>query len=177
MKIRAARPEDAAAIADIYAPYVLTTPVSLEDEAPDAGEMERRIEAGGDLYPWLVADLEGEVAGFASATRFRPRLGYRFTVETSVYIAPQRQGSGLGGALYGHLLQILMGQGFAQAIAAISLPNPASVKLHEALGFERCGVYRRVGWKLAQWWDVGLWQRALAPVATPPAEPRPFQRI
>ena len=174
MIVRPVRADDAAAIADIYAPYVLTTPISLEDEPPDAAEIGRRIAECGGLYPWLVAEMDGRVAGYAYATRFRPRLGYRFTVETTVYVDPAHQRTGIAAALYEPLLDTLVRQGFTQAIAAISLPNQASVALHERFGFERCGVYHQVGWKLGQWWDVGLWQRRLAPVRTPPEEPVPW---
>jgi phosphinothricin acetyltransferase len=174
VRIRAACRDDAAAIADIYAPYVNGTAISLEDEAPGAPAMAERVAAGGALYPWLVAEDEGGIIGYASSSRFRPRPGYRFTVETSVYVAADRHGRGGGRALYENLLETLVAQGFAQAIAAITLPNQASMKLHEAMGFRPCGVYAQVGWKLGRWWDVGLWQRPLAAVATPPAEPRPL---
>lgn len=174
MKLRLARPEDAVVIADIYAPYVTETAVSLEDRAPSAGEIAARIEGGGHLHPWIVAEEGGELAGYASASAFRPRLGYRFTVETSVYVAPGHQRRGVARTLYETLLDLLIRQGFTEAIAAITLPNVASARLHEAFGFERCGVYRGVGWKLGQWWDVGLWQRRLAEGGTPPAEPLPF---
>jgi L-amino acid N-acyltransferase YncA len=177
VSIRPARPEDGSGIAALYAPYVEASAISLEDRAPTGEEMAARIAAGGSLHPWLVAEAEEGVVGFASASQFRPRLGYRFTVETSVYVAAERHGNGIGRALYEALFDLLVAQGFTQAIAAITLPNEASVKLHEAFGFERCGVYRQVGWKLGRWWDVGLWQRALAPVVTPPAEVRPFEQL
>jgi L-amino acid N-acyltransferase YncA len=176
--IRFAAPGDAAAVAAIYAPYVEGQAVSLETEAPDALAMAARIAAGGALHPWLVACGEdGAVAGYAAASGFRPRPGYRFTVETSVYVAMERQGMGIGRTLLDRLIALLERQGFTQAIAAITLPNLASARLHEALGFERCGVYGRVAWKLGRWWDVGLWQRALAPAQDPPPEPRPYAEV
>ncbi|HYJ31228.1 MAG TPA: arsinothricin resistance N-acetyltransferase ArsN1 family B [Allosphingosinicella sp.] len=174
---RLATPDDAAAIAAIYAPYVTDTFVSFEAEAPDQAEMRRRIESGGALHPWLVAEADGRIAGFASASPFRPRAAYRFAVETSVYLDPAQHGRGLGRSLYERLLGLLERQGFAQAIGAISLPNEASVRLHEALGFARAGVYRQVGWKCGRWLDVGLWQRPLAPATVPPTEPKPFAEV
>ncbi len=174
MKLRFARSEDAAAIADLYAPFVRETAISLEERGPTIEEMAARIESGGALHPWLVAEDDGAVVGYASSSRFRPRPGYRFTVETSVYVAPEHQRGGIGRALYSALLDLLVAQGFTQAIAAITLPNAASVALHEAMGFERCGVYGHVGWKLGRWWDVGLFQRTLAHAQTRPEEPRPF---
>jgi phosphinothricin acetyltransferase len=173
MRLRAATSQDAAAIREIYAPYVRESAVSFETEPPTVREMQERIEAGGDLYPWLVAEDEaGEIAGYAYATAFRPRPAYRYAVETSVYLSPRHQRRGLGAGLYRSLLATLETQGFAQAIAAITLPNAASVRLHEALGFVAAGRYSQVGYKLGGWHDVGLWQRALAPATKPPAEPR-----
>ena len=174
MKLRAATSDDAAAIAGIYAHFVTGSVVSFETDPPDEAAMRARIEAGGGLYPWLVGESEdGSVLGYAYAARFRERPAYRFTVETSVYLRAGAAGRGLGRKLYEPLLAMLEGQGFTQAIAAITLPNEASVRLHERLGFESAGVYRKVGWKLGAWHDVGLWQKALAPAGTPPAEPVP----
>lgn len=177
MRIRLADDDDSAAIASIYAPYVEGSPVSFETEAPDQAEMRRRIEAGAGLYPWLVADEGGAIAGYAYATAFRPRAAYRFCVETTVYLAQGRTGQGLGSSLYRLLIETLEAQGFAQAIGAITLPNPSSVRLHEALGFSPAGAYRQVGYKLGRWYDVGLWQRALAAASDPPAEPKPVGAV
>ena len=178
MRIRAATAGDAAAIADIYAPYVTATAISFETEAPGEAEMRARIDAGGELYPWLAAEEEdGAIAGYASATPFRPRFAYRFAVETSVYLRAGAEGRGIGALLYAPLLETLEAQGFAQAIAAIALPNEASVRLHERLGFAPAGTYRSVGWKLGRWHDVGLWQRALAPASPEPEEPRPWPQV
>lgn len=177
MRLRAATPDDAAAIADIYAPFVKESAVSFETDPPDQATMRARIEAGGDLYPWLVGeDEDGSLLGYAYAARFRDRPAYRFAVETSVYLRPGCAKRGFGRQLYEPLLAMLEAQGFTQAIAAITLPNKASVRLHESLGFERAGTYRRVGWKLAAWHDVGLWQRRLARAGTRPTEPRPSLR-
>jgi phosphinothricin acetyltransferase len=173
VKIRAARPDDAAAIATIYAPYVTASPVSFETEAPDAGEIARRMAEGGRLYPWLVARGEdGSVLGYAYAAAFRTRPAYRFSVETTVYVAGDAQGRGVGGRLYEALLPILETQGYTQAIAAITLPNAASVALHERHGFRRVGAYEEVGFKQGGWHSVGLWQRALAPLVEAPEEPK-----
>jgi phosphinothricin acetyltransferase len=175
VKLRLASKEDAPAICEIYTPFVTASSVSFETVPPDAETMSGRIEAGGDLYPWLIAEEEsGTVLGYAYATAFRPRPAYRFAVETSVYLAPAAQGMGIGGRLYRSLLSSLEGQGFAQAIAVVTLPNPASVRLHEAVGFASAGTYRKVGYKNGGWHDVGLWQRELAHTAQPPCEPRPY---
>ena len=177
MSPRFATAGDAEAIARIYAPFVEGSAVSFERHAPDADAMRDRILAGGDLYPWLVAEDAGRVTGYAYATAFRARHAYRFTVETSVYLDPAAHGRGVATALYARLLDLLTRQGFVQAIAAVTEPNAASAALHAKCGFERVGCYRDVGHKLGQWRSVSLWQRGLAPMADVPAEPVPFAQV
>ncbi|MGQ0590523.1 MAG: arsinothricin resistance N-acetyltransferase ArsN1 family B [Sphingosinicella sp.] len=178
MKIRLATAADAAAIAEIYAPYVTGSTVSFEAEPPGAAEMAARIASGGALYPWLVwEEADGAIAGYASASAFRARHAYRFAVETSVYVTHGSHGRGIGRRLYETLLPLLEAQGFTQAIAAVTLPNEASIALHERLGFTRAGTYERVGYKLGQWLSVGLWQRPLALPGDDPPEPRPFAEV
>jgi phosphinothricin acetyltransferase len=174
MRLRPATADDAAAVADLYAPFVTASAVSFETDPPDAEAMRARIAAGGALYPWIVAEAEdGRLLGYAYAAPFRARPAYRFAVETTIYLRPEAAGRGLGRRLYAPLIATLEAQGFTQAMAAISLPNEASVRLHEGLGFAPAGTYRQVGWKLGAWHDVGLWQRPLARADRPPAEPRP----
>ena len=172
MRLRAASLADAAALAEIYRPYVIGSGISFETDPPDKEEMRIRMAAGAGLYPWLVGEEDGRIAGYAYAAAFRSRPAYRFTVETSVYLRQDAAGRGLGERLYRALLESLERQGFVQAIAAIALPNEASVRLHERLGFRRAGTYEGVGWKLGTWRDVGLWQRALAAPRDPPDEPQ-----
>jgi phosphinothricin acetyltransferase len=177
--IRAARAEDAAAIAAIYAPYVLTGTVSFETDAPDARAMRRRIEGADGLYPWLVATNGDEhgVLAYAYAAKFREREAYRWVVETSIYVAGAVQGQGVGRLLYEALVDTLRAQGFTQAIGAIALPNDHSIALHEAVGFRRAGFFREVGYKHGRWIDVGYWQCELNDAATPPEEPKPFSEV
>lgn len=178
MRIRRATADDAAVIASIYAPYVLATAVSFETEPPGGEEMASRILAAGDAYPWLAAFEEGgPLLGYAYAAPFRARPAYRFAVETSVYVAEGAHRQGLGASLYRALLALVETQGFAQAIAAITLPNQASEILHEKLGFVRVGTYEKVGFKLCEWRSVGLWQRPLARLSGHPPEPRPVSAI
>lgn len=174
MRIRLAGTGDAAAIAALYAPYVTGSAISFEGKAPDAPEMAERIAKGGTLYPWLAAEADGALLGYTYASAFRTRHAYRFTVETTVYVGQDAHGRGIGAMLYGALLPLLEAQGFTQAIAAVTLPNEASVRLHERLGFTRAGIYEQVGFKLGEWRSVGLWQRTLAAMAQEPEEPRPF---
>lgn len=178
MRIRLAAAADAAALAAIYRPYVTDTAVSFETDPPDEAAMRAWIASGGDRYPWLVAcDEAGAVLGYASGSAFRTRPAYRFTVETSIYLAADAVGRGVGRRLYEVLLEALEAQGFAQAIGAITLPNPASVALHERLGFVRAGTYRDVGWKFGAWHSVGLWQRPLATLGDAPQPPRPYAEV
>jgi phosphinothricin acetyltransferase len=177
--IRPAIAADAAAIAAIYAPYVLSGTVSFETEAPDTRQMRARMAASDGLYPWIVATSgdDGDGAGvlaYAYATRFRDRPAYRYVVETSIYVAGATRGQGVGRLLYEALVDTLRAQGFAQAIGVIALPNDSSITLHEAVGFRRAGVYREVGYKQGRWIDVGFWQCELAGSSTPPREPKPF---
>ena len=173
--IRLAAAEDAAALAAIYRPYVEDSRVSFEEVAPDAAEMARRIH--GDrpgYYPWLVAEEDGHLLGYAASSPFRARKAYRWIVETGIYLAPTAYGRGLGRALLSELLGLLERQGYVAAIGAIALPNDASVALHERLGFTHAGIYRGVGFKFGQWMDVGLWQKELARREDAPEEPLPF---
>jgi L-amino acid N-acyltransferase YncA len=179
--IRPARAEDAAAIAAIYAPYVLGGTVSFETEASDVDAMRDRMAASDGFYPWLVAttgEADGDaVLGYAYATKFRERPAYRYVVETSIYMAGSAQQRGTGRLLYEALIDTLRAQGFTQAIGVLSLPNDASITLHEAVGFRRAGVYREVGFKQGRWIDVGVWQCHLNDSTVPPKEPRPFRAV
>lgn len=173
--IRLASAADAAAIAAIYAPYVTESFVSFEEAAPGPEEMAKRIAGdGAGLHPWLVAESDGRVLGFASSSAFRSRPAYRWTVETGVYLAPEAQGRGIGRTLMEHMLKLLAAQNFTAAVAGITLPNPASVALHEKLGFTPCATYRNTGFKLGDWRTVQVFARDLAPRLNPPLELRPF---
>lgn len=176
MLIRDAEPaRDAAACAAIYAVSVRGGAASFEDVSPDDSEMATRITATRRGWPWLVAELDGSVAGYAHGSLHRERSAYRWATNVSVYVSSEHHRRGVGRSLYEALLDRLAGQGFRVACAGIALPNPASVALHESLGFELVGVYRNIGFKLGRWWDVGWWQVALGPGepdAGLPAEPR-----
>jgi phosphinothricin acetyltransferase len=178
--LRPARPEDAAAIAAIYAPYVLTGTVSFESDPPDAATMRERMAAGDGLYPWLVAtngEDDGGVIAYAYATRFRERPAYRYVVEASIYVAGPVQGQGAGKLLYAALIDTLRAQGFVQAVAIISLPNDYSIQLHEGVGFQRTGILREMGFKQGRWLDIGFWQCDLNQAAIPPVEPKKFTEV
>ena len=171
VEIRLARDADAEAIAAIYRPIVETTAISFETDAPDAAEIRQRVADTLPVYPWIVCDIDGEVAGYAYATKHRVRAAYRWSVDTSVYIDEARRRLGVGRGLYQSLFAILAAQGFVNAFAGIALPNPGSVGLHEAVGFAPLGVYRRVGFKFGEWRDVGWWQLALKAHEASPGVP------
>lgn len=170
-QIRLAHPLDAEAIAAIYRPFVKTTAISFETVPPGREEMGRRIAETLVSYPWLVCELGGQVVGYAYATQHRVRAAYQWSVDTSVYVDEKHWRSGVGRGLYASLFSILAAQGFFNAFAGIALPNPASVALHESVGFEAIGVYRRVGYKFGAWHDVGWWQLLLKAQEASPAEP------
>jgi L-amino acid N-acyltransferase YncA len=173
--LRSADPDrDAAACAAIYAPHVEASAISFEERPPSAAEMAERIARTAATHPWLVAERGGEVAGYAYACRHRERPGYRWAVDVSVYVADGHRGQGVGRDLYEELFARLRRQGFHTACAGITLPNRASVALHERLGFLAVGVNRRIGWKDGAWRDVGWWQLQLLPPGDDrPAEPLP----
>jgi phosphinothricin acetyltransferase len=174
IRIRPATPDDAASVLAIYAPHVTHGTASFEETVPSVHEMRGRIETRIGRYPWLVAEDDGAVLGYAYGGQFHARAAYRWTVETTAYVAEAAQRRGVAGLLYEALLTQLRAQGFVQAVAKISLPNDASVKLHERAGFRRAGVYRQVGWKMGRWVDVGLWQAELSDPTGEPEEPLPY---
>jgi L-amino acid N-acyltransferase YncA len=159
LTIRAVALDDAAAIAAIYAYYVDHTVITFEEEAPDTAEMTQRIVATTAGYPWLVAEEDGTLVGYAHGRAYHTRSAYRWTCETGIYLAHDRRSRGTGRALYGALLDALAERGFITAIAAISVPNDESTRFHETLGFVAVGRLAGVGFKHGAWQDVGYWQR------------------
>lgn len=172
--IRAATPADAAAIAAIYAPYVTDGYASFEATPPPADDFARRLTARPRL-PWLVKEDDGSIVGFAYASPHRSRAAYRWAVDCSVYLGVEAVGRGIGRALYERLIAEIRVLGYVTAYAGIALPNPASVRLHEAVGFTPVGVYRNVGYKRGEWRDVGWWALALCAPPAQPDEPREWQ--
>jgi len=172
--LRVAEPRDAGAIASIYAPIVRETAISFETEPPSAEAMASRIETILPSHPWLVAERAGAVVGYAYAGEHQPRAAYRWSVNFTAYIDAAARRAGVGRKLYGALAPILRAQGYRSAFAGITLPNEASVGLHEMVGFTPLGVYKEVGFKLGAWRDVGWWRLALSEGPEPPAEPTPF---
>ena len=169
--LRLATARDATAIADIYRPYVTDAVTSFEAVPPDAAEMAARIRSVLAFAPWVVAaGADHQVNGYAYASRHRERAAYQWSVDVTVYVRAGHHRVGLGRALYESLFPLLRLQGFCVAHAGITLPNPGSVGLHEALGFRPVGVYPDVGWKHGAWRDVGWWR---LPLQDRPATPEP----
>jgi len=171
--VRAAAPDDAEALAVIYGHHVLTGFGTFEGEAPSANDMAERLAAVQTLgLPYLVAEIEGRVSGLAYAAPFRPRAAYRYTVEDSIYVAPDRVGQGVGKRLLGAVIETCQTLGFRQMVAMIGdSGNAASIALHRSLGFRPVGVFEGLGYKAGRWVDVAMMQRALnGGVALPPGE-------
>jgi phosphinothricin acetyltransferase len=170
-EIRLATPEDARGVQAIYAPIVRDTAISFELEPPTVEEMRQRIVKTLEHLPWLVCERRGDILGYVYASQHRTRPAYQWSVDVSVYVHPKARRSGVGKGLYRSLFALLALQGSYQAYAGITLPNPASVGLHESLGFQPIGVYRAVGYKLEAWHDVGWWQFSLRERAGSPIPP------
>ena len=170
--LRPATPDDAAGVAAIYAPYVRETPISFEIEPPDAGEMRRRIARSQAAHAWLVCAAGDALLGYAYTSAHSERAAYRWGVDVAVYVRDDARRRGVGCALYAALLRLATAQGYVVAYAGITLPNAASVGLHESLGFTPVGLYPAVGYKLGAWHDVGWWRLALRPASEAPVAPK-----
>jgi L-amino acid N-acyltransferase YncA len=175
--IRVAAERDAEAIAGIYAPAVTEAAISFELLPPDAQEMRRRVLGVLPQYPWLVYEPSGAVLGYVYATTHKERAAYRWSVDVSAYIRHDAHRRGIARALYAALFEILALQGYRNAYAGATLPNPASVHLHEAMGFEQVGVYHQVGYKFGKWHDVAWFERQLSERVLEPPEPIPFATL
>ena len=156
--IRPVKAGDDEAIAAIYNPFVAETTVTFEEEAVSAAQIRERIGHTTATHPYLVLEEEGRVAGYAYASAFRARPAYRFTAETTIYLAAGATGRGQGARLYRALLDMLKKEDFHTALGIIALPNEASVRLHQKLGFEKIGQIAQVGFKFGRWIDTGYWQ-------------------
>ena len=177
LDFRFAEQADAAAIQAIYAPYCDSSAVSFETSAPSVEEIGLRIQKISGQFPWIVGELDGRILGYAYGSRHHERAAYQWSVDATVYVSKESQGNGLGRGLYTSLFRILTLQGYYKVYAAITLPNPASVGLHEAVGFESVGICRGVGYKLGRWHDVGWWQLNLQPESADPPSPRAIHEI
>lgn len=172
-RIRRIEARDADAVSAIYAPFVTDSATSFETEPPNAEAISQRIRDLEPQYPWLVFEADGEVLGYAYGSSHRSRKAYQWSVEVSAYIHERARKRGAGRALYLSLFEVLRLQGYVNAYAGITLPNPASVGLHEALGFQSIGVFSKIGFKFGQWHDVAWLQLRLQEPAEPVPTPLP----
>ena len=173
-RVRVASGEDAAEVLAIYAPNVTGTYISFELEPPTLEEMRSRILGTLATHPWLVLEGEAGIAGYAYASAHRERLAYQWSADVSCYVHPAARRRGVGAILYRELLRLLGEHGYYNAYAGIALPNDASVRLHESVGFTPIGVYSGVGYKQGAWRDVGWWHCRLGELTGNPAPPRRF---
>jgi phosphinothricin acetyltransferase len=183
MTFRAAAADDIAAILAISNHYAATSPANFATEPETLDSWLQMWRATHEMYPWLIAldagasaaaPPQGAVLGFAKAGPWKARSAYRWTAETSIYLRPESRGYGLGRALYARLIDLLRAQGYGMLIGGITLPNEASVGLHEAMGYRKAAHFPQNGFKFSQWHDVGYWTLALLPRH---AEPGPIRSV
>jgi phosphinothricin acetyltransferase len=172
--IRVANKDDAAGILDIYAPFILNSGVTQETELPTVEDFQERIISNLAERPWLVCETNNEIAGYAYAGKHRDRKGYQWCIEPSVYISEKYFGLGVANALYAALFDILKLQGYVNAYAVITLPNERSVAFHKKFGFEWLTIYKKIGYKLGEWHDVGWMQYEISPHRKDPGNPVRF---
>ena len=177
LTIRKAVEQDGAALAAIYEPYVSDTVISFEAVPPTSEEFGERIAKCLPTYPWLIAEVHGQIAGYAYAGSHSGRAAYDWSADISVYLAPAYHRQGIGRTLYEALIALLRYQGYHALFSGITLPNEASIAIHSAIGMREVGVYREVGFKFSQWHDV-LWMgMTISPPAHPTAQPTPFAAL
>jgi len=171
MRIRFAGKEDAAAILRIYEAYIKNTRVTFEIDVPTVPEFEARMERITAQFPWLVCEVNGEIAGYAYGSRHGERAAYRWSADLSVYIDEKFHRRGIATALYRGVTELLRRQGYFTVYAGVSTPNPKSEAFHEALGFRNLGEFKNVGYKLGAWCGVAWYELPLADYVAEPKEP------
>lgn len=175
--IRVATRDDASGMLEIYIPFILNSGITQETELPTVEDFQQRIISNLTERPWLVCEINNEIAGYAYAGKHRDRKGYQWCIEPSLYISEQYWGLGIANALYAALFDILKSQGYVNAYAVITLPNERSVAFHKKFGFEWLTTYEKIGYKLGQWHDVGWMQYEINPHMKDPRDPIAFRNI
>jgi L-amino acid N-acyltransferase YncA len=175
--IRLAKPADAAGILEIYAPYIRNTSLTFEGEVPSEKAFAERIQNYLFHWPWLICEIDGQIAGYAYGSKYRERAGYQWCVECSVYIHDDHHSKGIAKKLYAVLFALLKKQGYCNVYAVINLPNDKSVRLHESCGFKWFANYDNVGYKLGKWKTVGWWQLTINEYTDEPAPPLKFSEL
>jgi len=172
--IRVAIKDDAAGMLEIYAPFILNSGITQETEMPSVEDFQQRIISNLEERPWLVCEINNEIAGYAYAGKHRDRKGYQWCTEPSVYISEKYYGLGIANALYTALFDILKIQGYVNAYAVITLPNDRSIAFHKKFGFEYLTTYKKIGYKLGEWHDVGWMQYEVNTHKEDPQDPIKF---
>ncbi|MBI3555646.1 MAG: N-acetyltransferase [Deltaproteobacteria bacterium] len=175
--IRLATEADAQALLFIYEPYIRDTVITFEIDSPGVDEFRRRIRDTMKCLPWLVFEDEGKIVGYAYAGRHHERAAYQWSANVSVYLASTHHRKGIGKKLYTELFRILRAQGYYTLYGGITLPNAASVAIHESFGFKPTAMYANVGYKFGKWHDVGWWYLPLRPYDRPAGPPDPDYRL
>jgi phosphinothricin acetyltransferase len=175
--IRPITENDAGSALKIYKPYVLNTAITFEYEVPAVDEFLDRIKTNTAQYPWLVCLQHDKIMGYAYAGRHRYKTAYQWSPESTVYLAPEVHGRGIGRVLYETLFSILRLQGYFNVYAGVALPNEKSEGFHRALGFEEIGDFKKIGYKLGKWHDVKWFQLHLARHIDNPFPPKSIKEI
>ena len=161
MQIRSCTPQDIPAICAIYNYYIEHTVITFEEIPVTVAQMQERIETIMQTYPWLVCEVEGEIAGYAYASKWKDRSAYKHTAEVTVYLHHEKTKGGIGSALYTELIAQLKQRGMHILLACIASPNAGSEKIHERFGFTKAAHFPEVGFKFNRWIDIGYWQKRL----------------
>eukprot|EP01111_Echinosteliopsis_oligospora_P005299 TRINITY_DN1857_c0_g1_i1.p1 TRINITY_DN1857_c0_g1~~TRINITY_DN1857_c0_g1_i1.p1 ORF type:complete len:191 (-),score=40.48 TRINITY_DN1857_c0_g1_i1:12-584(-) len=179
MEVRFAKEEDASRVREIYAPYIIDSSVSFEEEVPSVDDIACRIRSLHPTYPWLccVDSSCNKVIGYAYVSKFRERVAYRWSVDVAIYIDKQYQGKGVASILYSRLFQIVRAQGFFNIYALIAEPNDLSFHLHRKFGFKHVATFTNPGYKAGQWRNVQWWEMILSPHTNPPLPPIPYTEL
>ncbi|MEE1243689.1 MAG: N-acetyltransferase family protein [Frisingicoccus sp.] len=177
MILQLIKEEDIAEVLEIYAPYVQNTAITYEYDIPSLNSFSERVHHYTEQYPWIVAKDQGRIAGYAYASEYRSREAYQWGCELSVYLRPEYQGNDLGRTLYSALMDLLSLQGYYTVYGVISLPNPASLGLHNQLGFSMEGVQKNCGYKLDSWHDAAIMSKALQDYTSPSAPPKSIHEL
>jgi len=176
-EIRLATTNDAKEILDIYSPSILNASISFETKAPSVEEMQKRIESIRQKYPWIVCEVDGKIAGYVYGSKHRDREAYQWSCECTIYMHNDFKRKGIGKELYQLLFEILKWQGFRNVYAGITLPNEASITLHEKCGFEHFATYENIGYKFGAWHSVGWWKLGLNDYTPAPPPPLKFSEL
>ena len=171
MIFRNATSSDINQILEIYSPFISNTVVTFENEIPSVADFSKRLNQYLEFFPWLVADIDGKIAGYAYASKYRDRIAYQWVVEASIYMHRDFKKKGIAKKLYEALFEILKLQGIYRVYAVIGIPNEESTSFHERLGFTWFASYKSTGFKLGQWRDTGWWELVLKQPSENPEPP------